>query len=61
MNSMEYQCRLAEYDERISYYAAKQKEIEHEKSRFVLEVLKNTVAAKAEGSLPPGIEVIKRN
>lgn len=60
MDALEYQKRLAEYDEKISFYEAKAKELEHEKSRFVLEILKATQEAKAAGTLPSGLEVIKK-
>lgn len=43
MDSLEYQKRLAEYDEQISYHKAKQSQLELEKSRFILSVLSATV------------------
>jgi len=60
MGSLEYQRHLAEYDERISFHESKAKEIEHEKSRFVLEVLQATLEAKKSGTLPGNIDVVKR-
>jgi hypothetical protein len=60
MDSLEYQKRLAEYDERVSFYEAKAKESAHEKSRFVLEVLKATQEAKLAGVLPGNIDVVKK-
>jgi hypothetical protein len=60
MDSLEYQKRLAEYDERVSFHEAKAKEIGHEKSRFVLEVLKATQDAKLAGTLPGNIDVVKK-
>lgn len=48
MDSLKYQKILAEYDEKISYYELKMKEIEHEKSRFVKEVLDATIKEKAK-------------
>ena len=43
MDSLEYQKRLAEYDEQISYHEAKRSQLELEKSRFILSVLSATV------------------
>jgi hypothetical protein len=60
MDSLEYQKRLAEYEERISFYEAKAKEYNYERSRFVLEVLKTIQEAKAAGTLPGNIDVVKK-
>jgi hypothetical protein len=61
MDTLEYQRRLAEFDEKISFHEARAKDIEHEKSRFVLEVLTATSEAKSAGTLPGGISVIKKD
>ena len=43
MDQLTYQKRLAEYDEKISFFKIKVEELEHEKSRFVLDVLNATI------------------
>lgn len=46
MDGMEYQKFLADFDEKIAFHNMKAKEVEHEKSRFVKEVLSATLAEK---------------
>ena len=48
MKSLEYQKKLAEYDERISFHKMKEQELEYEKSRFVLEVVTQTMGAEKD-------------
>lgn len=43
MDSLEYQKRLAEYDEQISHHEVRRTQLEHEKSRFILSVLSATL------------------
>lgn len=58
MDSLEYQKRLAEFDEKISFYKLKVEELEHEKSRFVLEVLDTTIKSKKSNIKNQSTEVI---
>jgi len=51
MDSLTYQKKLAEYDERVAYHKAKTEEIEHEKARFVLDVLNATIKDREEKNL----------
>lgn len=60
MDSLQYQKHLADYDEKISFYETKAKEIEYEKARFVAEVLKQTLEARNAGTLPGNIDVVKK-
>ena len=43
MDQLMYHKRLAEFDEKISFHKVKVEELEHEKSRFVLDVLNGLV------------------
>jgi len=60
MDSLEYQKRLAEYDERIAFHKTRSQEYEYERAGFVLEVLKATQEAKNAGTLPGNIDVVKK-
>lgn len=42
MDSLEYQKKLAEYDEKISFFKVKMNQAEHEKALFVLGVVDAT-------------------
>ena len=42
MNSISYQKKLAEYDEKASFHRVKMDQVEHEKALFVLSVLDAT-------------------
>lgn len=42
MDALEYQKKMAEYDERISFYKAKAAEAEYQKSSFNLQVMTAT-------------------
>ncbi len=46
MESLEYQKKLAEFDEQIAFHKAKAEQVEHEKARFVLAVLSATLEEK---------------
>lgn len=59
MDSLEYQKTLAELDEKIAFHKARAEQIEHEKARFVLDVLTATFEAKRASALPGNTEVTK--
>lgn len=48
MNSLEYQKKLAEYDEKMAFHKMKMDQFEHEKSLFVLSVLDATMKDRIE-------------
>jgi len=60
MDALEYQKKIAEFDERIAFHKAKANEIEHQKAVFNLNVMTATHKDRqqqAESKLPEGIEV----
>jgi hypothetical protein len=59
MDQLMYQKKLAEYDERINFYKVKAEEIEHEKSRFVLDVLNATIEDRDRKKKEEEVKVIK--
>jgi hypothetical protein len=66
MTSLEYQRRLAEFDERIWFHKTKADMLEHKKSQFVLECLSITQRRDQEEHRKKfeeeeAVEVIKRN
>lgn len=54
MDTLQYQKKLAEYDERIAFEKVKMDQIEHEKARFVLDVMNATLQAQTKETLNKG-------
>ena len=63
MDGLDYQKKLAEYDEQIDYLKLQIAQMEHEKSRFVKKVLDATISDRDTGKntqMPSGIDIIKK-
>jgi len=48
MEALEYQKKLAEYEQKITYYKLRAEEEEHKKAEFVLSVLDATIKKKKD-------------